>query len=299
MTKQFLFLPLLLCFCVGNAQDIEFTDENFKQALIDEGVDSITVDGEISKEEALAVESLNLGSYVVENIEGIEYFTNLTAFYGGSGHKLTSLDFSGNKKLTRIHLYYGITVTNLNISENTELTLLELSYCSLTSLDISNNEKLTDLRLFGNDIKSLNVSNNNSLIAINLRENNNLEYVCTSDENFNLINDHIDSLEIIGVTVSTDCNEEEVVYEFSDLLDIGGTITITGVITLSVTDLGLEEGVELTSTFVYNINTGETASMFHEGAKVTTLDFSNLSAGTFVIAVTTNIGVFNSIFVKL
>ena len=59
-----------------NEGNIDFEDDNFKKALIEEGVDT-NQDGEISFEEAMAIRELHLWDKNISSISGIKYFKNL------------------------------------------------------------------------------------------------------------------------------------------------------------------------------------------------------------------------------
>lgn len=65
----------------NNLEFIEFLDDNFKKALIEQGIDR-NKDGEISKTEAESVNySLDINNKNIENISGIEYFINTEFVY--------------------------------------------------------------------------------------------------------------------------------------------------------------------------------------------------------------------------
>ena len=78
-------------------------------------------------------------------------------------------------------------LTNLDVSKNTNLTVLHCEYNKLTSLDLSKNTNLTYLDCNRNELTSLNVSKNtnltyldcnfNNLTSLDVRENTNLTYL--------------------------------------------------------------------------------------------------------------------------
>jgi len=60
----------------SKTQIVNIPETNFKNALIDEGVDTNN-DGEISNAEAEAIKYLNVSDSDISNITGIEAFINL------------------------------------------------------------------------------------------------------------------------------------------------------------------------------------------------------------------------------
>ena len=61
---------------IEKVKPIQFKDENFKKALLK--ISDVDGDGEITIEEAENVQDLNLNSQGIQDISGIEYFTNAT-----------------------------------------------------------------------------------------------------------------------------------------------------------------------------------------------------------------------------
>ena len=61
----------------------------------------ITGDGEISRQEALRVETISCGGMEIESLEGIEYFPNLTSLHF-SNNQVRRLDLSRNTKLNSL-----------------------------------------------------------------------------------------------------------------------------------------------------------------------------------------------------
>ncbi|MEZ5049033.1 MAG: hypothetical protein R2766_05225 [Saprospiraceae bacterium] len=72
--RLLLILSVLLLSTKSYTQDIvDIPDPNFKQALIDEGVDT-NGDGEIQVSEAEVVDSLSIYDFKIEDLTGIEFF---------------------------------------------------------------------------------------------------------------------------------------------------------------------------------------------------------------------------------
>jgi len=173
---------------------INFPDENFKKYLVEKY--DIDGDGEISIEEALEVKKLNLtGMYDSEksnyeglnisNLDGIEYFTNLTRLVCKC-NPLTSIDVSKNKLLAHLSCDGIYILSEINISGCKELSYLNCSKTNLSSLDISSNWNLSQLYCGGCNITNLDTRNNslikylscyyNELSSIDISQNKLLEY---------------------------------------------------------------------------------------------------------------------------
>jgi len=161
-TKTTLLLLLISISSFG--QSIEFNDPAFKANLVSNL--NINTDGndEIDITEANAFTGDLRLSYM-SDLSGIEYFTNLNkleCYYG----KLTSLDLSQNTMLTDIRITWT-PIESLDVSKCPLLEHLQLFETNITTLDVSKNQTLQLLECNGNDLlQVLNVSNNPDLIAI-------------------------------------------------------------------------------------------------------------------------------------
>ena len=120
-------------------------------------------DGILSPEEIEAAKSMIVKpDFGAKNLKGIEYFTYLETLVC-SNLELTSLDLSGNKKLTSLHCANNL-LTSLDLSENTELKTLHCeNNNALTSLNVSRNTKLETLNCTNNPLTTLDVSKNTAL----------------------------------------------------------------------------------------------------------------------------------------
>lgn len=128
------FTLLLLVVTYYTFGQINFTDSNFKQALIDAGVDADN-NLEISESEAKAINELDLYDKSINSLLGIEYFTNLINLHIGKNN-----------------------LTEVNLSTLTQLKTLSLSDNQVTEIDLSNNTKLEHLSMQGNQLNYLLLS---------------------------------------------------------------------------------------------------------------------------------------------
>ena len=186
---------------IDSKENIIFEDANFKAYLV-ANFDT-DGDGEISKEEALAITMIDVDTDNIESLAGIEHMANLTELncegpFVMSGYepeegrgKLKTLDVSKNTKLTKLYCGFnqfssldltsnvllerlrcaGNDLNNLDVSKNTELTRLTAYNNHLSSIDVSNNTKLEVIDLSNNQIKSIDISKNESLATFNCDDN--------------------------------------------------------------------------------------------------------------------------------
>ena len=160
-------------------------------------------DGILSPEEIEAAKSMIVKpDFGAKNLKGIEYFTYLETLVC-SNLELTSLDLSGNKKLTSLHCANNL-LTSLDLSENTELKTLHCeNNNALTSLNVSRNTKLETLNCTNNPLTTLDVSKNtaltdlacasNALTALDVSGNPNLR-------NLDCSNNDLTALDLSGNT---------------------------------------------------------------------------------------------------
>ncbi len=121
-----IFLLSLIFLCLSSfGQVINFSDSNFKNALVNtKCVDldgdgfrdadaDLNNDGEIEIMEALVPEFLYLNSNFIKNLSGIEHFSNLKTL-SCSSNQIDSLNINSLKKLTYLYCSQN-KIKNLNI----------------------------------------------------------------------------------------------------------------------------------------------------------------------------------------
>lgn len=171
---------------IDSKENIIFEDANFKAYLV-ANFDT-DGDGEISKEEALAITKIIVGTKDIESLAGIEYMANLTELRCEGPWSFFEPEEDPEGKLK-----------TLDVSKNVNLTILYCGFNQLTSLDVTNNPKIEQLRCAGNNLNSLDVSKNTELIefeaynnrlsSIDVSNNPELEYI-------DLTNNQIKSIDV-------------------------------------------------------------------------------------------------------
>ena len=200
-----------------DAQQTYVPDDNFEQALINLGYDNV-LDDYVLTSNINTIPSLIVSSQNISDMTGIEDFVSLIQLHCDD-NQITSLDVSNLIALE--HLGCGCScsggnlLTSLDVSQNINLTWLQIEQNNLTSLDVSNNVLLEHLEIGWNPIPnidlsqnillkyfdlynfplatltSIDVSNNpdlehlnvgnNQITSIDLTNNNKLKYLSTSD----------------------------------------------------------------------------------------------------------------------
>ncbi len=180
--KNVYILMFLLFSTVFHAQVVNIPDSNFKNALIDEGVDTNN-DGEIQISEAEAVINLNVNGRNISSLEGIQSFINLEVLHC-SNNQLSTLDMSQNVNLQKL-ICNSNQLNNLNVTQNSNLEFLWCQDNQLSVLDVSQNLNLEALRCAYNLLGSIDITQNlnllildcgnNQLTALDVSNNTNLE----------------------------------------------------------------------------------------------------------------------------
>ena len=139
-----------------------FPDENFRNALKEQGIGNFYTTPYITFEDVDNTKKLDVSWKDIASLTGIQYFTALETLYC-QDNQLTALDVSKNTALKTLNCSYN-QLTSLDLSKNTALKTLNCSYNQLTSLDLSKNTALVLLWCFDNQLTSLDVSMNKNLL---------------------------------------------------------------------------------------------------------------------------------------
>lgn len=180
---------LLFLFVGGffSAQNVEFTDINFKNAIIKAypAVDA-NIDHQISFEEAKTLTSMrNLASYpLITNVKGIEAFINLTEL-SLTQKDFKTIDVSKNTKLTTLNLRENKLAGTLDVSSLSALKTLELNSNALVEVVLPLNGNIETLYINENKLTEIDVRTlpnlkrlflvNNQIAALDLSQNTILE----------------------------------------------------------------------------------------------------------------------------
>ena len=162
-----------LCSGVAWAADVEINEANFPDAYFRAYVGGKNIDqdkdGLLTAEEIEAVVEMHLTDKGIDSLQGIEYFTALQHL-NCEENRLTELDISLNSNLTVLRCDNN-QLTKLDVSHNANLEWLKCNLNQLSELDVSNNINLQLLECAYNQLTKLDVSKNNELFHLDCHGN--------------------------------------------------------------------------------------------------------------------------------
>lgn len=182
-------LSLLLVITLSHVtigQTTTIPDSNFELALINLGLDTGIPNGTVPTVNIDTLTSLDVSSSSINNLTGIEDFTDL-AILDCSWNQITTLNVTQNTKLIDLNCRQNQLLSSINVTQNQLLETLECGQTQITNLDVSQNINLTKLRVRFLDLTTLDVSQNlaltwldcynNQLSALNITNNTALDYL--------------------------------------------------------------------------------------------------------------------------
>lgn len=140
-----------------------FPNANFRAIVGRNDIDK-DQNGYLSDAEINAVTKLGLDQAGIDNLKGVNYFTNLTELYCADNN-LASIDISKLVKLEKLGVDHN-ALTQLDVSKNVNLKELWCYENKITQLDVTKNTKLTLLSCYDNQLTQLNVSKNLDLAKL-------------------------------------------------------------------------------------------------------------------------------------
>lgn len=126
-------------------------------------------DMEIQVTEAQQVAELWLLGNNISSLNGIHNFSNLKVLEIGSNN-LTNLDLSQNTQLKTVFCDNN-NLTNLIVNQNLLLEYLSCSWNSLPTINLPNSASFQKLYCTNNQISNLNISNNSGLKVLRIENN--------------------------------------------------------------------------------------------------------------------------------
>ncbi len=154
-------LLFILCNHLVFAQTTNIPDSNFEQELLNQGIDSGTLDGQVLTSEIENLTELYLTDKDISSLAGIEDFTDLEVLICKE-NELTSLVLSSNINLKVLDCKHN-DLNNLDVTQNTGLEGIDCSFNDLPSLNLLNNTALIRLDCAGNQMTDLDLSQNITL----------------------------------------------------------------------------------------------------------------------------------------
>jgi Leucine-rich repeat (LRR) protein len=182
MKRKLLFTICILTFYFGQGQYVTI-DSAFEDELITQGIDSEGVsDGRILLSDALSTISLNLSGSIplvnnppgvgLLNVNGIEFFANLETLRI-EGNSITNLDLSLNTNL-RVLRAWRNGLQTLNVEGLVNLETVGLNFNNLSNVDFSSNIAAQELDITDNNLTFISMGNKANLGKFTLSNNPNL-----------------------------------------------------------------------------------------------------------------------------
>ncbi len=149
-------LCLALAFFYGLiifAQTTAIPDTNFEQFLVDQGIDTNGMNGNILDVDAQAVNALNVTRNDITDFTGLEAFVNLTSLNAGT-NQFATLPLNTLLLLEELVFNQNVVLANLDLSSNSNLRLLNIranggtNTAPMATLDLSNNLLLEYIHIY-------------------------------------------------------------------------------------------------------------------------------------------------------
>ena len=185
-----------------NELSIDIPDSNFKDYLVD--AFDVDGDGEISRGEALLVNTIDCRDLSISTLSGIEYFINLTTLRC-AGNQLTYLDIAGLTKLELLDCSVN-RLSSLELSSFGNLKQLMCRDNLLTALYVMHNAELNTIDCRDNKMQAINVRQNLKLHTLYCSGNSPgfTIYIISGQASINILKDSdavIDATVVTGVTI--------------------------------------------------------------------------------------------------
>lgn len=170
--------------------DGDFPDENFYKCVVDAynstNSASVAYTESLTDAQLRTIKRLSCTNSKINSVVGIEKLFFLKELYVGD-NKLESIDVTKNSELTILSVY-GNKLETLDITKNTNLTSLYAQNNQLSTLNLTYNTKLETLYLMNNKLANLDVSKNTKLSSLAILGNSFTESgVIYKGDNYSLI----------------------------------------------------------------------------------------------------------------
>lgn len=182
MRQFYSIIFLLFSFGFIQAQIIDIPDANFKNALINtncvdlnnDGTGDVDADsnndGEIGESEVVNITHLYLNNNAISSIEGIGYFTNLEYLWCPQNN-ITNVDLSLNLALRVINCEFNQLVA-LDVTNNLEIIYIKCNSNQIADIDLSQNILLQEFYISDNLISQIDISQNPNLGQLVIQDSN-------------------------------------------------------------------------------------------------------------------------------
>lgn len=205
----FIFFSLV----AAQAQTTAIPDTSFEISLINEGLDSGPLDGQVLTANISGITVLNIQGGSIKDLTGIKDFTSLQELYLNY-QQVVSLDLSGMTNLKVVELYNN-GLTSIDVKNLPNLETLRCGMNHLTTLDLTGLPNLTYLGCGQNALTSLEVTGSNKLVNLHCGQNQLTSLDLGSLSNLSSLiceSNQLTSLNLTGLTQLTDlrCDSNQI-----------------------------------------------------------------------------------------
>ncbi|MDO4726785.1 MAG: T9SS type A sorting domain-containing protein [Porphyromonadaceae bacterium] len=156
------------CFITLNTQQGEFIKLKFKAAAASTLIKIVS--GNKTKDIIVGTGWTNYKNYISEDKNMIIYGDIIGLDCSSNSKKLTNIDLSNNTQLKALYCHTN-SIASIDVSKNTELKELGCANTNLTTLNVRNNTELNILRCFNVGLTSIDVSKNTKLKELDCSNN--------------------------------------------------------------------------------------------------------------------------------
>ena len=275
MKKILLYIIAITAFSLlGNAQNVNIPDANFKAYLLGFPPVNTNNDSEIQVSEANAFTGiLSCSNMSIADLTGIEEFTAINQLHC-TGNNLTNINLSQNFSLTHLLcsnnnlttltlgnttglINFSCDFNNLNtldVSQHTNLEHLSFGTNNLTSLDISQNTMLNYLSCSGNNLNALDLSQNTVLVSLSCGSNNLTSLILGQNQALTNVFCDQNNLTSLDVSQTPSITTLWCYNNALTILDPSQNVNLTDLSchTNNINSLDLSNNINLTNVTIYN-----------------------------------------------
>ncbi|MEQ3665312.1 MULTISPECIES: T9SS type A sorting domain-containing protein [unclassified Olleya] len=200
MKLKITFIILLYTSLTFSQSTTLIPDSNFEQSLINLGIDSNGLTGDILNSDAESITFLSLLNVDISDLTGINSFTNLI-YLNISNNSLGSIDISNLSNLETLSAQYCSLSGALDLTGNTNLKQLYADFNQITSVSFASSNVIENINLDSSNLATIDVSDFNNLQALDVGSNPNLSNVnVTQNPNLYLLS--LENTQVISVDLT-------------------------------------------------------------------------------------------------
>ncbi|MAZ26136.1 MAG: hypothetical protein CL868_03530 [Cytophagaceae bacterium] len=234
MKHLYLLLTIFVCLS-AKAQTTPVPDTNFEQFLIDQGIDTNGLNGNILDADAQAVTDLNINVNTITDFTGLEAFVNLVTLNAGT-NQFATLPLTTLTQLEELTFDDNNILASLDVSQNVNLRILNIgttgstgNIASITDLDLSNNTLLEFIYIYAFlDLVNLTLPQTTTLNEISIIAIDEDEFDFTAYSNLETLNlnQNRNTTSILLPAVKTNLKFLDIRNQVVNTIDLDGYVAL-------------------------------------------------------------------------